>query len=138
MGRVLLRPKIARGAAVVEFAIVAPLLIALVLGIIAFGHTYYVQSTLSNAARDGVRIMALQDTSNGRDPVTEAKKRAVASASPAVALTESQVSVTPSTCKAVDSSGPLTATVIITYPMTLLGGVGEITLTGKGTMRCNG
>lgn len=127
-----------RGAAAVEFALVFPLLVAVILGVIAFGHAYFVQSVLSNAARDGVRVMALQDTTNNRDPVVEAKKRAVASAAPAVKISESQVVVTPPTCEAVAAAGPLTATVIINYPMTLLGGIGEITLTGKGTMRCNG
>ncbi|SDL73651.1 TadE/TadG family type IV pilus assembly protein [Tessaracoccus oleiagri] len=127
-----------RGASAVEFALVAPVFIAMILSVIAFGHAFFVQSVLSNAARDGVRVMALQDTSNNRDPVAEAKKRAVASAAPGVIISENQVSVMPANCEAVDTSGPLTATVTIKYPMQLLGRVGQITLTGKGTMRCNG
>ena len=127
-----------RGATIVEFALVAPVLCALILGIIAFGHAYFVQTTLSNAARDAVRVMALQDTSGGRDPVLEAKKRAVLSAAPAVTITQSQVTVTPTTCEAADTSGPLTATVAIKYPHKLLGLGWQVELTGRGTMRCNG
>lgn len=136
-----------RGAAAVEFALVVPVLIALLLGIIAFGHAFYVQSVLSNAARDAVRVMALQDTSGGADPVLKAKERAVASASPVV-VNQSQVKVTlgsstspaaPGTkCVAAGTSGPQNATVTIAHELQLLGGLGTITLAGKGTMRCNG
>ena len=52
-----------RGAAAVEFAILLPLLLMLVLGTIEFGRAYNAQITLTNAARDGVRVMAI-----GNDP----------------------------------------------------------------------
>jgi Flp pilus assembly pilin Flp len=48
-----------RGAAAVEFAILLPLLLMLVLGTIEFGRAYNAQITLTNAARDGVRVMAI-------------------------------------------------------------------------------
>lgn len=47
------------GAAVVEFAVVAPLLFLLVLGIIEFGRTLMVQEILTNAAREGARRAVL-------------------------------------------------------------------------------
>ena len=50
-----------RGASAVEFAFIVPLLIVLVLGIAEFGHAFQVQGTLSAAAREGVRSMALQN-----------------------------------------------------------------------------
>ena len=121
-----------RGAAAVEFAIVLPILLSLVLGIIAFGHAFFVQAALANAARDGVRVMALQNKSEN------AKAAAVSSASGVVAINQSHVVVTPSDCKANGASGPGTATVTIKYPLELLGGIGNVTVTGKGTMRCNG
>src|SRR3954466_15724984 len=49
-----------RGASAVEFALIVPLLIVLVLGIAEFGHAFQVQGTLSAAAREGVRGMAPQ------------------------------------------------------------------------------
>ncbi|MCH8566099.1 pilus assembly protein [Nesterenkonia sp. LB17] len=121
-----------------EFALVAPVLVLMLLGIIAFGHAFHVQSVLSNAARDGVRVMALQDASGVTDPQVAAKNTAIDSAAPAANVSAGQISITPSTCAGSGTSGPGTATMIIRYPMQLLGGVGSVTLTGKGTMRCNG
>lgn len=48
-----------RGAAAVEFALVAPLLILLVFGIIDFGYMINRATVVNNAARDAVRIASL-------------------------------------------------------------------------------
>ena len=40
-----------RGASAVEFALIVPLLVLLVIGIAEFGHAFQVQGTLSAAAR---------------------------------------------------------------------------------------
>src|SRR5205809_603029 len=45
-----------RGAAAVEFAIVAPVLFLLFLGMIEFGRMVMVQQIITNAAREGARI----------------------------------------------------------------------------------
>ena len=45
-----------RGVALVEFALVAPILFLLVLGIIEFGFLYSGYITLTGAAREGARI----------------------------------------------------------------------------------
>ena len=50
-----------RGAAAVEFALVLPLLLLLVLGIFEFGRVFNIQISLSNAAREGARHMAVHD-----------------------------------------------------------------------------
>ena len=44
-----------KGQAMVAFALVLPLLLALLCGIIDFGWLYYNQITLNNAAREGAR-----------------------------------------------------------------------------------
>ena len=44
-----------RGAAAVEMALVLPLLLALVLGVVDLGLAVYTQSVLSNASREGAR-----------------------------------------------------------------------------------
>lgn len=49
------RNKGRRGAAVVEFAIVAPLFFLLVLGFIELGRAFMVQQVLTNASRVGAR-----------------------------------------------------------------------------------
>jgi Flp pilus assembly protein TadG len=117
-----------RGAAVVEFALVAPLLLLMVMGIAEFGRAYHVQTTLSQAAREGVRVMALKN--NPADAIDATK----AAAAPTLTLTN--VTVTPTTSCVAGG----TATVTVTYPLaftTKLFGSG-VTLTGKGVMRCNG
>lgn len=48
-----------RGAAVVEFAIVAPVFFLVILGMIEFGRVAMVQQVITNAAREGARIAVL-------------------------------------------------------------------------------
>lgn len=48
-----------KGAAAVEFALVAPLFLALVFGMIEFGRAIMVQQVVTNAAREGARVAVL-------------------------------------------------------------------------------
>lgn len=48
-----------RGTAAVEFALVLPVLLLIVFGIIDFGRALNAQITLTGAAREGVRLAAL-------------------------------------------------------------------------------
>ncbi len=48
-----------RGAAVVEFAVVAPVFFLLVFGMIEFGRAIMVQQILTNASREGARVAVL-------------------------------------------------------------------------------
>ncbi len=48
-----------RGVAMVEFAIVAPLLFVLLFGIIEFGIILYDQAVITNASREGARYAAM-------------------------------------------------------------------------------
>ncbi len=54
MGR-LYRLRQRRGASVVEFAIVAPVFIMLVFGMIEYGRMVMVQQVITNASREGAR-----------------------------------------------------------------------------------
>ena len=47
------------GQSLVEFALVLPILLALLCGIIDFGWLYYNQITLNNAAREGARYAVI-------------------------------------------------------------------------------
>ena len=47
-----------RGAIAVEFAIILPVLILLILGGMDMGHRYYIQYLTSNASREGARYAA--------------------------------------------------------------------------------
>jgi hypothetical protein len=46
----------AHGNAAVEFGLVLPLLLALLLGTIDYGYVYFTQLTITNAAREGARV----------------------------------------------------------------------------------
>jgi Flp pilus assembly protein TadG len=49
-----------KGAAAVEFALLLPLLMMIVFGIIEFGFALYRQSVLTNASREGARLGIVQ------------------------------------------------------------------------------
>jgi Flp pilus assembly protein TadG len=123
-----------RGATVVEFAFIVPLLIVLVLGIAEFGHAFQVSGTLSAAAREGVRIMALQN-----DPV--AARAAVRTASPSLnpTVTDAEITISPASCPVTGTTNT-TVRLTVTYPMPFLTHFfgSSATLHGTGVMRCNG
>ncbi len=123
-----------RGATAVEFALIVPLLIVLVIGIAEFGRAFQVQGTLSAAAREGVRLMALQN-----DPAAAraAVRNAASSLNPGI--TDAQISITPSTCPTLNA-GSTSVRLTIDYPMPYLTGFfgSGLELTGTGVMRCNG
>lgn len=50
----------ARAAAVVEFAVVLPLLLTILFGIIEYGWVFMVRQTMQTAAREGCRVAILQ------------------------------------------------------------------------------
>lgn len=109
-----------------------PVLLILVLGIVEFGRAYNMQTTLSQAAREGVRVMALQNSPSA------AKSATKTAAAPVVALTDAQITVSPSSCP---TTGAANATVTVSYTMpfiTKFFGTTPIKLTGTGVMRCNG
>lgn len=54
--------KYRRGAAVVEFAIIAPVFFLLVMGMIEYGRMVMVQQVLTNASREGCRMGVLDGT----------------------------------------------------------------------------
>jgi Flp pilus assembly protein TadG len=118
-----------RGAAAVEFAILLPLLLLLVLGTIEFGRAYNAQITLTNAARDGVRVMAIANDPAG---AKTAAKNAAASVS--TAIPTSAVTLSTTTC----STGAQ-VTLTINYSLSTITGIaGPFPMTGKGVMLCGG
>jgi len=66
-----------RGAAAVEFALLLPMLLLLVFGIIDFGRALNAQITLTQAAREGARLDAL-----GRSNVASGTQAAATGLSP--------------------------------------------------------
>lgn len=56
-----------RAAAIVEFAIIAPLLFILVFGIIDYGRYFYWYARVTNAAREGARAGSVMKNLSGLD-----------------------------------------------------------------------
>jgi Flp pilus assembly protein TadG len=123
-----------RGAAAVEFAILLPLLLMLVLGTIEFGRAYNAQITLTNAARDGVRVMAI---SGNQTAARSAAKNAAVALNPGLQDTNIQFGTAcPSTIPAGTSPQ---ATFTIKYTLSTITGIaGPFPMTGKGVMLCGG
>jgi Flp pilus assembly protein TadG len=63
------RPRAERGAAAVEFALVVPLLLAIVFSIIDLGFAINRYTVLNNATREGVRAASLSASSSEVDAV---------------------------------------------------------------------
>jgi Flp pilus assembly protein TadG len=123
-----------RGASVVEFALIVPLLVLLAIGIAEFGRAFQVQGTLTAAAREGVRVMALQN-----DPAATRSTIRTAAASLNPAVTDQQIAISPTSCPTTYTQGA-TVTVTITYQHPFLSGFfgAGVTMTGTGVMRCSG
>ena len=124
-----------RGAAAVEFALVAMLLVAMIMGIIEFGRAWAVQGSLAQASREAAREMAVSgDASAARDhfyetfsPFGDTPTQAATAT-----LAISRVGAPgDATCRDIVSSSYTTPTLTGFFGATF-------TVTGKGTMRCGG
>ena len=116
-----------RGAAMVEFAIIAPLLFLLVFGIIEFGRAYNAQNTLTHAAREGVREYAIT-----QDPVLGEDKARLAASH----MNTTDLTVITTAC---DPGQP--TSVFLEYPFELriaFMPVSTLTMQAQGVMRCGG
>jgi len=60
-----------RGASLIEFALVAPLLIFLVMGIVEFGWIFNGYVTLNGAVREGARIASIKKDLDDTGYITE-------------------------------------------------------------------
>lgn len=131
-----------RGAAALEFAIVLPVLLLLLVGIVDFGLVFGAQSQVANAAREGARTGAL----TGKKTLAESAARAGLTGLPGAANvgTTAVASCTKDagTCSLTDTTSDTgnTITVTVTYVHTwlspvLLGFSPTITLQGQSQMR---
>jgi Flp pilus assembly protein TadG len=114
-----------RGAAMLEFAIVVPFLLLLILGIIEFGWVFNGWLTVTAAAREGARVAVLEKDND--DDVYAAVQRHVDNS------TLSDHSVDPP-----DRSGDEDIKVIVKGQLLPIIGLfvrGELELTGQATMR---
>lgn len=116
------------GAIAVEFALVAPLLLALITGVVEFANIFNSQISVTQAAREAARTMAVKNSQ------ADAKAAAVAGA-PGIAGATFSYSFSPATC-----TPNATAKVTITYAVPTLTKLfgSTFNVSGVGAMRCNG
>jgi Flp pilus assembly protein TadG len=128
-----------RGAAAVEFALVMPLLVMILLGIMEFGYAFFIQAQVAGAARVGVRSYAINwKTTTAQDTAAQ---------NTAIAIAKSEVPV-PGDASAAFTSPCVTAgsqtTLVLTYKYHSLTGLLDavlgpnIKVTVKGSMACGG
>lgn len=133
-----------RGAAVVEFAIVLPLLIVLTFGIIEFGIIMYDKAMVTNACREGARagiVLRLTETGD-YNPLTDDEIKSVVLSY----LDQRLITFGSSTADATSTPWPrksgdqLTVTATYSYDFLILPSfisalTGNIDLTGQTIMR---
>jgi Flp pilus assembly protein TadG len=66
-----------RGNAIVEFALVLPIFILLVIGIVEFGYYFFVQHTLQYATREGMRLALVGGRLPGPGGTTLSKEASI-------------------------------------------------------------
>ncbi|MDT0213579.1 TadE/TadG family type IV pilus assembly protein [Rothia sp. ARF10] len=128
----------------IEFALVTPLLLLCIFGMIDLGRMFLVQAMVTNGAREGARMVAL------RQPAADVTARADASMPGLDALSTGTHTVTPvATCPAAPTPTQAgTVTVSVTgFKWLALGGIAGLfpgggipvpTPTATSSMRCLG
>ena len=126
------------GAAAVEFALVALLLITMLVGIMEFGRAWATQASLAQAAREAARETAvhIDKTDHIARGVTHFNEVFWPFGAPDPVLTNADINLvvvgTPGDSECRVQASP-------TYVLgSLTGFFGSITVTGKGVMRCGG
>ena len=114
----------------VEFALILPVLVLFVFGIVEFGRAYSARIELTAAVREGARAVALGANNTQAQDATK---------NGAPGLDRNRITVAPNSCTA--TPAPDNATVSATYPFEYtipLFRTGTWTLKATGVMRCGG
>jgi Flp pilus assembly protein TadG len=98
-----------RGAAAVEFAVVAPLLFAIVLGLVEFGRAIMVEQTLVSSAREACRVAVLAGTTK-QDVID----RATASLN-AAGISSFTITMNPDPPSSASEGTPVTVTITVSF-----------------------
>jgi Flp pilus assembly protein TadG len=125
-----------RGASLVEFALVAPVFILFVMGIIELGRVLMVQHLLTNAARQGCRVGVIGGTSTPTISSTSLQSLS----SQGVSASRASVQVNDGSADASTAKSGDEITVMISVPMSDISWVplpaySSGTLTGRYTLR---
>ena len=128
-----------RGQGLVEFALVLPLFLLLLFGMVEFGRAWMTKNILTGAAREAVRLAAVQE--NFATSTTVAKQRAIE------VLISAGISISPDDVQVTISDSPeptIEVTVPYSFPLIVggnfgigqfVGGGSTIQLTSRTSMR---
>jgi Flp pilus assembly protein TadG len=128
------RPRRNRGAAAVEFALILPLLITLVFGVVQFGLLFNRQQALHASAREGARLAALPSSTQA-----EIETLALATLNGVPTATTPTVTIEPNVTRPCEGRLGETVVVTVSVPTTIeipLWGSAAKTITGRGEFRC--
>jgi len=119
-----------KGQSLVEFALVVPLLLLLVVGIFEFGRAWMTRNVMTGAAREAARIAAVEAPGGGWNG-------AVATTRGNQILTAAGIATTVSVADPGSQYGDVTATVSYNFRVLtgLIPGLDNITLISRTTMR---
>lgn len=138
------RPRTTReaGAVAVEFALILPIFLVLVLGIAEMGRAFNIQVSLTQAAREAARYAAIHNAESTYSAASA--KAAGVAAAPSVALTAANVGVSYSSGSVCTTTGNAVVTVTYStpwmtgFPSLIPGMPATLWMQGKGVMRCGG
>ena len=118
-----------KGQSLVEFALILPLLVLLLLAIIDFGRVFHVYLTMDHAGREAARAASI-----GKDNAA-IKTVAVTDAS-TIGLTDSQVAINPEGSRPTGTDVKITITYPVSFLTPMIGNIiGPLTLTDTTVMR---
>jgi Flp pilus assembly protein TadG len=128
--------KSARGQALAEFALVLPVLMLLIAGIVEFGRAWNIKQAVTDAAREGVRYAVVADPTVTEDTVRSRVKERLALASIDTAAATVDIS------GAFHAAGEMTVSVSTQYRMAFIGALmnwfgasRNVTIDTQATMR---
>lgn len=127
-----------RGAVAVEFALILPIFLMLILGIVEFGRAFSIQVSMAEGAREAARYMAIHYATES-DAEDTARERALFAANPIANLQPGDVDIT--ACMPGDNTVVTitAATDYLTGLPSLLPFLPDImNISARGVMRCGG
>lgn len=125
------------GAVAVEFALILPIFLALILGVVEFGRAFSIQVSMAEGAREAARYMAIHYKETGA--LAAAQQKAMNAANPIADLQAGEITIS--------SCGPdMDAVVLIQANTDYLTGLPTLlpflpdimSISAKGVMRCGG
>lgn len=126
-----------RGAAAVEFALVLPMLLAILLGIIEFGRAYNAQVSLTHSAREAARSFAIGEKRTVEGVTLSRWESAVKTGRDAAPSLVGDVMDFGDALA--DCPSKTTVQIKIEYPLQTVTGIADgMTLQGTAAMRCGG